>query len=175
MEARAGGAVHPQLDRSLALPERSGTGLNWRSQAPSPADVSVAHLPATHRRSLVRGIYLRPCPLLSTLPFFVMPHFAHLSTLADIIALDGLAVRLFQTCPVLVSISLVGLPMNRVGASSPRPSSPQVCGGEGEEARTANDGGMENGVRRLARLDREGGDEGASWWGVRWGAALMAG
>ncbi len=32
------------------------------------------------------------------------------------------------------------LRMNRVGASSPRPSPPQVCGGEGEEARRGSRG-----------------------------------
>jgi len=35
--------------------ERRGTGLNWRSQAPSPADVSVEHLPATQRRAWIGG------------------------------------------------------------------------------------------------------------------------
>ena len=32
-----------------------GNGLHWRSQAPSPTDVSVEHPPATHRRSRVPG------------------------------------------------------------------------------------------------------------------------
>ena len=61
-EARAGGVVHS----AGAGMERSGTGLNWRSQAPNPADVSLEA--ASGDSSAVQGFPGTALPHLSPVP-----------------------------------------------------------------------------------------------------------
>ena len=173
--------------------ERRGTGLNWRSQARSAADVSAEHLPATHRRAWYSGFSESWQGRASSIFFWAMGRargkFHGQWGLSDVGARGAGSCARQTDVPLPQGLKfraneLLEASSNARAGRVPAPGAgvrwtwhgarvPRGVGaGQAEPAARGQRRRNGKGVRRLARGGSRSGDFGASWRAVRCGVAL---